>query len=192
MKIQTWFPTSIAVVEDVISKKEHNFLKNKILKLNKAEAHPQWHSNVKTSYGKYDLTFDKDFDNLIEQTRLHTIKFAKTMGSYDGYKVKQSWYVVYNEGDFQEYHAHGNSIISAIYFIKADDKSAKLYFKSPFQDQLAPEYKGRNADTWERIFYNAVPGRLLVFRSYLEHCVEMQKDKELRITSAYNFARNYV
>ena len=112
MKIQTWFPTSIAVVEDVISKKEHNFLKNKILKLNKAEAHPQWHSNVKTSYGKYDLTFDKDFDNLIEQTRLHTIKFAKTMGSYDGYKVKQSWYVVYNEGDFQEYHAHDNSIFS--------------------------------------------------------------------------------
>ena len=35
MKIETWFPTSIAIVENVISKKEHNFLKNKIIKLNK-------------------------------------------------------------------------------------------------------------------------------------------------------------
>ena len=56
MKIETWFPTSIAIVENVISKKEHNFLKNKIIKLNKEAINLHWHSGVKTSYGKYDLS----------------------------------------------------------------------------------------------------------------------------------------
>ena len=188
MKIQTWFPTSIAVVEDVISKKEHNFLKNKILKLNKAEAHPQWHSNVKTSYGKYDLTFDKDFDNLIEQTRLHTIKFAKTMGSYDGYEVKQSWYVVYNEGDFQEYHAHDNSIFSSVYCFTNPKNSAPLVFRNPVKDMLPMGRVKPNQYSFYNVMYNLKPGQLIIFRSYLDHSVSLCKNKTPRITMACNIS----
>ena len=77
------------------------------------------------------------------------------------------------------------------FILKANDKSAKVYFRSPVLDHIVPEYKERSADTWERIFYDPKPGRLVVFRSYLEHCVEMQKDKEARISLAYNFKKNY-
>ena len=37
------------------------------------------------------------------------------------------------------------------------------------------------------IVYKAKPGRLVVFRSFLPHCVGKHKDTEKRITLAYNF-----
>ena len=37
------------------------------------------------------------------------------------------------------------------------------------------------------IKYKAIPGRLIIFRSYVPHCVEKHKDTEDRISIAYNF-----
>ena len=37
------------------------------------------------------------------------------------------------------------------------------------------------------IRYKAIPGRLIIFRSYVPHCVEKHKDTEDRISIAYNF-----
>ena len=52
---------------------------------------------------------------------------------------------------------------------------------------MPPIYNKYTFDTFERIHFEPVPGLLLIFRSYLEHCVEKQKSKEKRITLAYNF-----
>tara|TARA_R110000751_G_scaffold58700_1_gene123611 strand:- start:1224 stop:1790 length:567 start_codon:yes stop_codon:yes gene_type:complete len=188
MKIETWFPTSIAIVENVISKKEHNFLKNKIIKLNKEAINLHWHSGVKTSYGKYDLIFDKNFDNLIERTRLHTIDFAKTMGSHAGYKVKQSWYTIYKEGDFQEYHAHDNSIFSSVYCFTNPKNSGKLIFKNPVKDMLPMGRVKANQYSFYNVMYKLKPGQLVIFRSYLDHSVDLCKNKTPRITMACNIS----
>ena len=188
MKIDTWFPTSIAIVENIISKKEHNFLKNKLLKLNKETAHPQWHSDVKTSYGKYDLTLDKDFANLIEQTRLQTLDFARIMGSYDGCKVKKSWYTIYKEGDFQEYHEHDNSIFSSVYCFTNPKNSGQLIFKNPVKDMLPMGRVKPNKHSFYNVMYNLKPGQLIIFRSFLDHSVSLCKNKTPRITMACNIS----
>jgi len=196
--IERFFPTLIGYYDNPHHDLFEKDLINRCFELerNTQKGGDGWLSDTTyNTQGTLEIWNDKKFKGINEFILEKITEYNNEIGLLNdcvNQTPRDSWFNIYRKGDFQEYHAHGNSIISAIYFIKADDKSAKLYFKSPFQDQLAPEYKGRNADTWERIFYNAVPGRLLVFRSYLEHCVEMQKDKELRITSAYNFARNYV
>tara|TARA_R100001509_G_scaffold22053_1_gene11542 strand:+ start:110 stop:706 length:597 start_codon:yes stop_codon:yes gene_type:complete len=144
--------------------------------------------------GTYETWEDKHFKGINDFVLEKVTEYANEIGLKDdclNYRPYDSWFTIYRKGDYQEYHTHGSSVISAIYFVKANDKSAKVYFKSPIADHIVPEYKERSADTWERIFYDPKPGRLVVFRSYLEHCVEMQKDKESRISLAYNFKKNY-
>jgi uncharacterized protein (TIGR02466 family) len=100
-----------------------------------------------------------------------------------------AWFNIYQKGDYQEYHIHGESIVSVVYFLKADENSAKIYFKQPFSDMLKPKYRKLRKDTVSTIFYTPQPGMILTFRSFLEHCVEKHDSDSERITLSYNFRR---
>tara|TARA_B100001769_G_C21825083_1_gene448311 strand:- start:53 stop:643 length:591 start_codon:yes stop_codon:yes gene_type:complete len=100
-----------------------------------------------------------------------------------------AWFNIYQKGDYQEYHCHGGSIVSVVYFLKVDEDSAKIYFKQPYTDMLEPKYKNFTQDTFQTIFYTPQPGMILTFRSFLEHCVEKHDNDSERITLSYNFRR---
>jgi len=163
MIIEKWFPTSIAVIENVVSNKEHSFLKNK-------------------------LVLDKDFKNLIQQTGMHTNNFARTMGSYNNYFVRKSWYTIYTKGDFQEYHEHENSVFSSVYCFTNPKNSGSLIFRNPVKDMLPMGRLKPNEYSFYNILYDLKPGQLIIFRSYLAHSVSLCKNKSPRITMASNLS----
>ena len=66
---------------------------------------------------------------------------------------------------------------------------AKIYFKQPFIDMIEPRYKQFRDDTFQTVFYTPQPGMILIFRSYLEHCVEKHDSDSERITLSYNFRK---
>ena len=104
-------------------------------------------------------------------------------------KMTDAWCVRYQKGDYQEYHHHGGSMISVVYFLKVDENSAKIYFKQPFMDMIEPRYKQFRDDTFQTVFYTPQPGMILIFRSFLEHCVEKHDNDSERITLSYNFRK---
>ena len=57
----------------------------------------------------------------------------------------------------------------------------------PFQDQRDIRKVDGSVSPGMTIEYNPVPGRLIVFRSYMPHCVGKHQDDEDRITLAYNY-----
>jgi len=194
--IERFFPTLIGYYDNPHHHVLEKDLINRCFELERTakKGGEGWVSDTTyNTQGTLEIFDDKSFKKINDFVLQKVAEYSNEIGLQDdcvNQIPRDSWFNIYRKGDFQEYHAHGDSILSAIYFIKANDKSAKLYFKSPFQDQLSPEYKGRSADTWERIFYDPKPGRLIIFRSYVEHCVEMQKDKDSRISLAYNFKKN--
>ena len=54
---------------------------------------------------------------------------------------------------------------------------------------IEPRYKQFRDDTFQTVFYTPQPGMILIFRSYLEHCVEKHDSDSERITLSYNFRK---
>jgi len=192
LNIQKFFPTLIAtavnpnhsLIEETLIKECFNIQENTL------SGGQDWVSNeTYNTLGKHNIFFNKKFN------QLNTFVLNSINHFCDNLNINKkhipvepdSWFNIYSEGDYQEYHRHPQSIISAVYFLKSDKDCAKIHFKSPVIDMMPPIYNKHTVDTFEKIHFQPVPGLLLIFRSYLEHCVEKQKSKEKRITLAYNF-----
>ena len=92
---------------------------------------------------------------------------------------------IYNKHDYQEAHNHFGFVISCIYFLKANNKASKVFFRPHVFDNI--KYDNFTYSPSTPVFYEAQPGKLLIFRSYIDHFVEQHLDEEQRISLAYNF-----
>jgi len=95
-----------------------------------------------------------------------------------------AFFNIYKKHDYQETHDHAGSIISCIYFLKSNEKSSRVFFKSRMYDNI--EHDSSNPPTGN-VWFESQPGKLLIFRSYVQHFVEQHLDEEERISLAYNF-----
>ena len=190
LKIENWFPVNRGYVYN----SNHNNIEQKLtdycLKLkNKTKSGGEtWLSKtVYNTSGTLNLIEDqnfKDLNNWVKKMILEYIEKLKM--SYKSYNEFEGWFNVYKKGDYQEWHDHTGSVISCIYFLKSNKDDCRVFFKPRFYDTHNVTY---NIDFKPSGFvsYESEPGKLLIFRSYLQHYVEQKKNNEDRITLAYNF-----
>jgi len=190
-----YFPTIIGEVINKDHFQYENKLVNKCLHLQEKikSGGEDWISKeTYNTLGKYNLFYDNDFleiNNFINQQVIQYCKNLKIDSNCLEKEPSDSWFNIYKKNNFQEYHFHSNTLISTVYFLKCNNNSARIFFKSPIIDQINPTIESYTDDTYERIFFNPVPGKLLIFRGYLEHAVEQQQDNDMRITLAYNYRK---
>lgn len=193
MGLDKFFPT---VVGHAVNKnKNKNFKKivNKchFIKKNYPNGGGAWEQkNNYTSCDTYNIVKDKEF-KLINDFVNDAVKTYCNQNKINYNKIdqypRQGWINIFNEGDNLEYHTHANSIISAVYFLQIPDNSACLKFKSPINDMLQPECTELTIDNCSVGLYKPTEGKVVVFRSHVEHMVETHKTNKDRITLAYNF-----
>ena len=142
---------------------------------------------VAMDYSSGGLAMSQASQN-IANTISNVTKFVDDCGLGVTLKPKESWINIYKKGDFQEYHNHPDSFISAIYIIDSPiEDASKIYFQSPLLEQVTVPYiKFENKPTGH-IEYQSQPGKLLIFRSYINHCVTQHLSDKNRISIAYNF-----
>jgi len=147
-----------------------------------------WISNVYNTHSSYDILKDDRFKNLNEWVLEQANMYCKKVKSTDKLKFHNSWFTIYRNKDFQEYHTHPGSTLSAIFMLKADpEKCARTIFESDGLENV----DDLRAEVFHKLVnYKPTPGRLLLFRSTLRHCVEQQKGDEDRISVAYNFGKD--
>ena len=135
-----------------------------------------------------DVLDIKKFHNLNNWVRTKAIAHGKIMG-YKNLKAKSGWFNVYYKYDFQEFHSHAMHHVSCIYFLKSDpDKDARVFFASPIYDlPTKPHSNSNNPITWDKVIFTPAQGTLIIFPSWLRHCVERQESDGPRISVAYNF-----
>lgn len=183
--IATYFNVNHADYETDIVKKCYDIKNN-----NKEKGGKEWVSSVYNTWGVTDVSTDETFKSITEFTQKCVEEYVDQLGMnlkgkiYNP-KLSESWFNTYDKGDFQEYHLH-ESIISTIYFVSCDKNDSRTVFKSNRYEAYPITY-GTDYRPSGRVFYHAVPGKLLVFRSHLEHCVEQKTTDNPRITIASNF-----
>jgi uncharacterized protein (TIGR02466 family) len=108
------------------------------------------------------------------------------------FRITQSWFNYTKPGQFHHKHAHPNSFISGVLYMKALRESDKIYF---YNDAYRPidfptnNWNLYNSKSW---WFEVGTGDLMLFPSSLIHSVEPVQ-KEERISLAFNtFPVGYV
>lgn len=88
----------------------------------------------------------------------------------DNLRFSCSWLNSYNKGDYQDLHAHSDSILSGVFYLKSAEKK-DLIFQAPwhFFQATCPEYTEININNCHNAEYPSVEGRCYVFPSHLMH-----------------------
>jgi uncharacterized protein (TIGR02466 family) len=192
MILEHWAPKIIGYVDNPNHKKiDIKLIKvcnNLQKKIKKGGDH--WISNkTYNTLDNYNIHKDKNFKTLYDWIFQCVIEYANKLKYKPDFKCVGSWFNVYKKNDYQEFHTHSMSSLSAVYFLKSDpEKSSKIYFRVREDDTLSdPVITYLDSINYPLVWYKAVPGRLLIFKSSLPHSVAMSNEDDTRISLAFNF-----
>nr|BAR28111.1 Putative 2OG-Fe(II) oxygenase [uncultured Mediterranean phage uvMED] len=101
------------------------------------------------------------------------------------------WANINPPGGMNRSHQHPNSLWSGVYYIKAPKNSGYLKIDDPRAS--AAMYRPRQKDGEKPIRllretqYEPIAGRLIMFPSWLLHCVDPNNSDDIRISVSFNF-----
>ena len=106
--------------------------------------------------------------------------------------IGNMWANINPPGGYNRPHIHPNSHFSGVYYIKAPQNSGDIVFNDPRSGahMIMPE---RIKDSkppshlWREVRINPLEGRLIMFPSWLWHCVEPNESNDIRISVSFNF-----
>ena len=143
-----------------------------------------WHSKDFNLKDKEPQNFIKiisrQIENLVREMDWDT-KNQKT-------KITSMWAIINKGGAANARHHHGNSTISAAYYVRAPENCGDIVFYDP---RPAPVYSYPNSN--EPNYLNAQvnsitpnEGGLVLFPSYLDHSVNANLSEKERIVISFN------
>ena len=103
-------------------------------------------------------------------------------------KITNMWAIINKNKAFNERHHHGNSALSAAYYVKAENNSGNIVFFDPRQANVFHHPSAKKANDLNGQIKSITPkaGTLVLFPSYLEHKVEENLSNEERIVVSFN------
>ena len=105
-------------------------------------------------------------------------------------KITQMWAIINKKGAFNERHHHGNSALSAAYYVKAEQNAGNIIFFDPRQANVFHHPASTKANSLNCQVQSITPkaGTLVLFPSYLEHKVGENLSNEERIVISFNIS----
>ena len=103
-------------------------------------------------------------------------------------KITNMWAIINKNKAFNERHHHGNSSLSAAYYVKAENNAGNIVFFDPRQANVFHHPSAKKANDLNAQIKSITPkaGTLVLFPSYLEHKVEENLSNEERIVVSFN------
>ena len=101
------------------------------------------------------------------------------------------WANINPPGGYNRPHLHPNSHFSGVYYIKAPKNSGQIVFNEPRSGahMVMPSRKEGEPPShlWREVRVNPLEGRIVMFPSWLWHCVEPNESNDIRISVSFNF-----
>ena len=106
-------------------------------------------------------------------------------------RLGNMWANINYPGGYNQMHLHPNSLFSGAYYIKASPNSGRLQLMDPrpgVQQNMPTRKPGKiPRELWRETYYDPIPGRIIMFPSWLWHKVEPNKSNDIRISVSFNF-----
>jgi uncharacterized protein (TIGR02466 family) len=190
-KVEMWFPVTVYTEENVLSVEENDALKAHCLTVQDStpSGGSEWLGETYNTHGTYDLTNDEIFQPLLQKISYHVHQYAKMHNCEETYASNYAWMNISKESNWQEFHTHNGNVFSVVYYVAAPEGSGRIIFEDPKEPDMCPlkTKTNRNQLSYTRFSLSPKEGSLIIFRSYLRHCVEPGNNKDPRISIALNF-----
>ncbi len=149
-------------------------------------------SNVNGKHSRTLVHEAPEFKPLFDFITLVANQAAESIGLKGNLQVMESWVNINDTpGAFNLQHIHGG-VISGVFYIQIPKGSGKLYLTNPAPIHLWEGFDicpDRNEFAGETREIDPIPGTIIMFPSYLPHCVGPNTSDVERISLAFNTTR---
>ncbi len=148
-------------------------------------------SNIKGWHSKdFDLNDvePKKFIELISTNINDTLRDMDWDLKKQKIKIPSVWAIINKGGAENAKHHHGNSSLSAAYYVRAPENCGEIVFYDPRPAPVFSHPLANNPNSLNAMVNSIKPveGALVLFPSYLEHSVNRNKSDEERIVISFN------
>ena len=178
------FPKHIFKVDSLFNNKLDYFEKS-IKSFNQKLVRNDY-NNVDTSHNVINLHNKDNFKELFDSILDYSKYFLKEIG-YDNIsniKINNSWFNISKKNDYLQKHIHKGSLISGAFYIKSGKNDTIDFFDNNdmiIDSERCTQFSGG------AFSFDCTPGRLLLFKSSLEHGTPKQTSEE-KIVISFNIS----
>jgi uncharacterized protein (TIGR02466 family) len=101
------------------------------------------------------------------------------------------WANINPPGGMNRAHQHPNSLWSGVYYVKAPKNCGHLKIDDPRNSASMIRPRQKEGPVPSRLYrethYEATDGKLIMFPSWLMHCVDPNESNDIRISVSFNF-----
>ena len=101
------------------------------------------------------------------------------------------WANINPPGGYNRAHTHPNSLWSGVYYVKAPINSGHLKIEDPKPSINISRPRRKQGQLpkhlWNEVHFEPIAGRLIMFPSWLNHCVDTNQSNDIRISVSFNF-----
>ena len=148
-------------------------------------------TNIKGWHSKTDMHQKPEYQKLVNMLyeAQRTIYDQEHLNSEP--VLGNMWANINPPGGMNRAHQHPNSLWSGVYYVKAPKNSGHLRIDDPRSaaSMSRPQQKeGKLPDRLLReTHYEPIAGRLIMFPSWVMHCVDSNESDDIRISVSFNF-----
>ena len=158
-----------------------------------------WHSAV-------DMHHRSEYNHFTKWLFAKVNEMMTHMGYHPNFEgfCDNMWANINKRYSHNRNHVHPGALWSGVYYIQAPKESGRLWFTDPRGEAhtMVPNWdskKPRNRNFWREVYYEPVPGRLILFPGWLTHEVEPNLNEEFdkedsrgwRYSLSFNFVQRY-
>lgn len=98
------------------------------------------------------------------------------------FKIGTMWSIINPPGSANRAHVHPGCLLSGVYYIQAPENAGNIEFIEPRTVHLMnqPKFQSnskRAKENWTKVRFDPVPGRMIIFPSWLYHAVDTNQSK---------------
>ena len=187
------FATNIFVFDDFLDEELANHIKRYIespfKKLDKTKSFNRhkrsYNDNWQTEPDLHIHTLFKPFVDKIIETNKELIKILNY--TVEDIKISDMWANILRPGESHPVHSHANNFLSGVYYLQSDE-SASIMFNDPRPASavILPRIKETSKENTNLLGYVSTQNRVIIFPSWLQHWVPVNKSTNNRISISWN------
>jgi uncharacterized protein (TIGR02466 family) len=190
MITQGFFPTLIHA-EDI--KLDNQQIANDIVAWSKQDEGLK-KTNVNGWHSQTNMHELPQFKPLIDELFKMQHQIYKEEGLDRQPRLGNMWANINYKGGYNKPHIHPNSLFSGVYYVKTPPNCGKIIFNDPrpgIQTSMPARVEGQLPNyLWREVYLDTVEGRIIMFPSWLWHCVEPNESNDIRISVSFNFLQD--
>jgi len=189
MHRELYFSTPV-YIKDVGTPEYNKYLEEQIITWSKNDSGLQktnmngWHSTT-------DMHTKVEYKHLVEELHITQQDIYKDECLEGEPFLGNMWANINYKGGYNRPHIHANSLWSGVYYIKTPDKCGHLKIEDARTMSLMSRPKKTNKQEpkhlWKEVHFEPKAGRLIMFPSWVNHCVDPNESSDIRISVSFNF-----